>query len=188
MAPKPPPRAPKASPRLDFHWFLVDFGRFLDDFLHHVGYFLSGLRVGGIGRQASTIIWMSRNNIIFSKSNESLNLWIFETLKLWNFEIVNLWNFETWRCDFWCLKMMNSWNDEKSKTRNLLTLILPAEFLEKVGYEFSFDKKTWKDFVVKRTNFSIFGQCNPYHQSTYRFPPLHPISARTKRTITPELK
>ena len=32
--------------------------------------------------------------------------------------------------------------DEKSKTRNLLGLILPAEFLEKLGYEFSFDKKT----------------------------------------------
>ena len=26
MAPKPPPRAPKASPRLDFHRFFVDFG------------------------------------------------------------------------------------------------------------------------------------------------------------------
>ena len=24
--------------------------------------------------------------------------------------------------------------------------------------------------MVKRTKFSIFGQCNPYHQSTYRFP------------------
>ena len=56
MAPKPPPRAPKASPSLDFHRFLIDFGQFFDDFLHHVGYFLSGLRVGGIGRQASTII------------------------------------------------------------------------------------------------------------------------------------
>ena len=43
MAPKPPPRAPKASPSLDFHRFLVDFKRFVDDFLYHVGYFLSGL-------------------------------------------------------------------------------------------------------------------------------------------------
>ena len=43
MAPKPPPRAPKASPSLDFHRFLSDFGRFCDDFLYHVGYFLSGL-------------------------------------------------------------------------------------------------------------------------------------------------
>ena len=43
MAPKPPPRAPKASPSLDFYWFLVDFGWFFDDFLYHVGYFLSGL-------------------------------------------------------------------------------------------------------------------------------------------------
>ena len=43
MAPKPPPRAPKASPSLDFRRFLIDFGRFVDDFLYHVGYFLSGL-------------------------------------------------------------------------------------------------------------------------------------------------
>ena len=43
MAPKPPPRAPKASPSLDFHRFFVDLGRFFDDFLYHVGYFLSGL-------------------------------------------------------------------------------------------------------------------------------------------------
>ena len=43
MAPKPPPRAPKTSPSLDFHRFWVDFGRFFDDFLYHVGYFLSGL-------------------------------------------------------------------------------------------------------------------------------------------------
>ena len=34
-----------------------------------------------------------------------------------------------------------------------------------------------KRFSQKRTNFSIFGQDNPYHQSTYRSPPLHPISA-----------
>ena len=43
MAPKPPPRAPKTSPSLEFHRFWVDFGRFFDDFLYHVGYFLSGL-------------------------------------------------------------------------------------------------------------------------------------------------
>ena len=41
--PRPPPRAPKTSPSLDFHWFWVDFGWFFDDFLYHVGYFLSGL-------------------------------------------------------------------------------------------------------------------------------------------------
>ena len=43
MAPKPPPRAPKASPSLDFYRFWDDFGWFFDDFLYHVGYFLSGL-------------------------------------------------------------------------------------------------------------------------------------------------
>ena len=43
MTPKPPPRAPKASPSLDFHRFFIDFGRFFNDFLYHVGYFLSGL-------------------------------------------------------------------------------------------------------------------------------------------------
>ena len=43
MAPKPPPRAPKTSPSIDFHRFRIDFGWFFDDFLYHVGYFLSGL-------------------------------------------------------------------------------------------------------------------------------------------------
>ena len=43
MAPKPPPRAPKASPSFDFYWFVADFEWFFDDFLYHVGYFLSGL-------------------------------------------------------------------------------------------------------------------------------------------------
>ena len=43
MAPKPPPRAPKTSPSLDFHRFLIDFGRLFKDFLYYVGYFLSGL-------------------------------------------------------------------------------------------------------------------------------------------------
>ena len=74
-------------------------------------------------------------------------------------------------------KWWNLENHEKSKTRNLLTLILPVEFLQKLGYEFHFDQKTWNENVVNRTDLSIFGQCNPYHQPTYRFPPLHPISA-----------
>ena len=43
MAPEPPPRAPKTSPSLDLHRFFVDLGRFFNDFLYHVGYFLSGL-------------------------------------------------------------------------------------------------------------------------------------------------
>ena len=33
MAPKPPPRAAKTSPSLDFHRFFVDFGRFFDDIM-----------------------------------------------------------------------------------------------------------------------------------------------------------
>ena len=41
--PRPPPRAIKTSPSLDFHRFGVDFRRFFNDFLYHVGYFLSGL-------------------------------------------------------------------------------------------------------------------------------------------------
>ena len=48
MAPKPPPRAPKTSPSLDFHRFWFDSGRFVDDFLYHVGYFLSGLRFASL--------------------------------------------------------------------------------------------------------------------------------------------
>ena len=47
--------------------------------------------------------------------------------------------------------------------------------VQMLGYEFSFDQKTWNENVVNRTNLSIFGQCIPYHQSTYRFPPLHQI-------------
>ena len=37
--------------------------------------------------------------------------------------------------------------------------------------------KKWNENVVNRTNLFIFGQGNPYHQSTYRLTPLHPISA-----------
>ena len=36
--PSPPPRAPKTSPSLDFHRFLLDFGRCFGDFLYHVGF------------------------------------------------------------------------------------------------------------------------------------------------------
>ena len=43
MAPKPSPRAPKTSPSLGFHRFLIAFGQFFIDFLYHVSYFLSGL-------------------------------------------------------------------------------------------------------------------------------------------------
>ena len=35
--PGPLPTAPRNSPSLDFHGFWVDFGRFFDDFLYHVG-------------------------------------------------------------------------------------------------------------------------------------------------------
>ena len=64
-------------------------------------------------------------------------------------------NFGNLRCPpFWKIEILNSWifanqkwlileNDEKSKTRNLLTLILPAESLQNLEYEFSFDQKTW---------------------------------------------
>ena len=123
----------------------------------------------------------------FSKNSETqkfrnfgnLSLPIFEFLKFrnpgfllirndestfWIFEIQNSWIFDNYNMIIW-------WNHEKSKTRNLLTSIFPAEFLEKLGYEFSFDQKTWNTISQKRTNFSIFRQCNPYHQSTYRFPP-----------------
>ena len=106
-------------------------------------------------------IWESENLKISGKSCvHNLKMCLYEPSSFFVFQNMIIW-----------------WNHEKSKTRNLLTLISPAEFLQKLGYEFSFDQKTWIDFVVKRTNFSIFGRGNPYHQSTYRFPPLHPISA-----------
>ena len=37
------PKVPETSPSLDFHRFWVDSRRFFNDFLYHVGYFLSGL-------------------------------------------------------------------------------------------------------------------------------------------------
>ena len=79
--------------------------------------------------------------------------------------------------EFWWYSMYITLKYEKWKTRNLLTSNLPAEFWQTLGYEFHFFQKTWIHFRRKRTNFSIFGRGNPYHQSTYRFPPLHPISA-----------
>ena len=41
--PRPPPRAPKTSPSLDFHWFVVGFNKLFYYFSYHSGYFLSGL-------------------------------------------------------------------------------------------------------------------------------------------------
>ena len=69
------------------------------------------------------------------------------TLKLKNFDFfetlgvhfLNFWNPEF--LDFWYLKWWILENHEKSQTRNLLTSSLPSEFLEKLGYEFSFDQK-----------------------------------------------
>ena len=104
-----------------------------------------------------------------------LNFRNFEILETLAFHFLNFLNFKIWIFDnkkWWILE-----NDEKSKTRNLLTSNLPAEFWQTLGYEFHFFQKTWIHFRRERTNFSIFGRGNPYHQSTYRFPPLHPISA-----------
>ena len=54
--------------------------------------------------------------------------------------------------DFWWYSMYFSWKYEESKTRNFLRFIFPAEFLEKLGYEFHFDQKTWIHFSKKWTN------------------------------------
>ena len=116
----------------------------------------SGNILGKYGEICSMEIWEST---ISKKTEHALT------------HFFNFWNFEV--LIFWQLEMMKSWNHEKSKTRNLLTSILQSEFLQKLG--FISIKKTWNENVVNRTNFSIFGQGNPYHQSTYRFPPLHPI-------------
>ena len=67
--------------------------------------------------------------------------------------------------------MMNCENDEKSKTRNLLTSILPPELLQNLEYEFSFDKKH-ESILCKNEPNSVFsnepisvfvGEVNPYH-------------------------
>ena len=62
---------------------------------------------------------------------------------------------------FWSYDMIIWWNDEKSKMRNFLRFILPAEFLEKLGYEFSFEQKTWIDFSKKWTIFLFSGKVIP---------------------------
>ena len=54
-----------------------------------------------------------------------------------------LWTFVSFFLFFLFYNMIIWWNDEKSKTRNFLRFILPAEFLQKLGYEFQFDQKTW---------------------------------------------
>ena len=84
-------------------------------------------------------IWKSQN---FRKSCVP-NLNIFLNLPFFPFLI------------FWFKNMIIWWNDEKSKTRNFLRFISPAEFLQKLGYEFHFDQKTWNTISQKRTNFSI---------------------------------
>ena len=58
--------------------------------------------------------------------------------------------------------MMNSWESWKVEDGESPDINFPAEFLQQFGYEFSFDQKTWIDFVQKQTNFSIFGQGDPY--------------------------
>ena len=108
--------------------------------------------------------WKSENWIFrFFEIPETLGV---HFLHFWNSEFLF---FDNWK--WWILE-----NDEKSKTRNLLTLILPAEFLEKFGSEFSFDQKTWIDVVVKRTNCSIFGQCNP--NFSYDWGPLRNLNLK----------
>ena len=71
----------------------------------------------------------------------------------WIFEIQNSWLFDNWK--LWILE-----NHEKSKTRNLLTLISPAEFLEKLEYEFSFDQK-YELIFVKTNHFLCSGKVIP---------------------------
>ena len=73
---------------------------------------------------------------------ESENLKIFES-SVYQIPSVFLWTFGSFFLFliFWFYNLIIWWNDEKSKTRNFLRCILPAEFLEKLGYEFSFDEK-----------------------------------------------
>ena len=90
-----------------------------------------------------------------------LNFRIFEILETLAFHFLNFGILIF--CFFDNYFMIIWWNHEKSKTRNVLQFILPAEFWQKLGYEFHFFQKTWIHFRRKRTNFSIFGRGNPYH-------------------------
>ena len=78
MAPKPPPRAPKASPSLDFHRFWADFKRFFDDFLYQVGYFLSGLPHYFFGYLAKKWGRQQPPCIIASHFTMCVLVWVFE--------------------------------------------------------------------------------------------------------------
>ena len=78
MAPKPPPRAPKASPSLDFHRFWADFKRFFDDFLYQVGYFLSGLPHYFFGYLAKKWGRQQPPCIIASHFTMCVFVWVFE--------------------------------------------------------------------------------------------------------------
>ena len=100
-------------------------------------------------------LWISEN-LRISECPEVLCTWLFDfwNFEIWRFEDLKIWNFDNYNMIIW-------WNHEKSKTRNLLTFIFPAEFLQKLEYGFGFDKKTWIDFVQQRTNFCIFGQVHP---------------------------
>ena len=96
----------------------------------------------------------------------------------WIFEIQHSWNFDNWK--WWILE-----NDEKSKTRNLLTSILLVEFLEKLGYELVSIKKHESILCKNRTSFSIFGEGNPYHQFYVYFN--KPTYKNKHKTTIPEL-
>ena len=76
------PKSPQGQSKPRFPSIFGWFWLFVVDFLHHVGYFLSGLRVGGIGRQASTIM---RSGVYYTNleqinSREVLNLFLNEII------------------------------------------------------------------------------------------------------------
>ena len=66
---------------------------------------------------------------------------MFEISETLGVHFLNFWNSEFLIFDNY--NMIILWNHEKSKTRNFLRFILPAEFPQKLEYEFSFDQKTW---------------------------------------------
>ena len=89
----------------------------------------------------------------------NLKLKNFEILETLAFHFLFFWDFRI--PDFYNYNMIILCNDEKSKTRNFLRFIFPAEFLEKLGCEFSFDKKHETLFPKNEPTFLFLGEVIP---------------------------
>ena len=127
----------------DGFWELPKFRHFLDPWSPDVSwiYLKNTRKYGNIFGKCG--FWKSEN-LKISKFSEVL------CTKLQDFFFLETFGSFFFVFIFWFYNLLIWGNDEESKMRNFLRFILPAEFLEKLGYEFSFDQKTWNTFSQKR--------------------------------------